>query len=163
MNVQIRQQRRTEAKHQCLAAAVIALTVVVGLPACSKNVNSTPSASSGSPSASSGSPSAAQLTVDGQAQPVQGAVTCTPTGVGNGLIIAVGTQIRVEMTSDTSSVMSVGLGTVNGVALQYYKGGYDTGSASAIKDGNTYKVTGNITGTGLNGALKPYELDVTCP
>lgn len=137
-------------------------------------VAGSPTTTNGS-SASSGSPSAAQLTVDGQAQPVQGAVTCTPTGAGiggNGVIIAVGKAsptddnppISVEML-DASNVGSVSL-NVNGMHLLHDKGGYDKGSASATKDGNTYTITGNIPGNGPNGEavpLKPYELVVTCP
>jgi ipoprotein LpqH len=74
----------------------------------------------------------------------------------------VGSQINVQLNRDGSNVTAVGINTA-AVHLQYYKGGYDQGHASATKAGNTYTITGNITGGGLNGALKPFELDVTCP
>mgnify|MGYP001551097788 CR=1 FL=1 len=56
------------------------------------------------------------------------------------------------------------LGNVNGVTLQYAQGGQ--GNASATKDGNTYKVTGNATGVDMANPMqqvnKPFEIDATC-
>lgn len=111
---------------------------------------------------SSADPGAVQLTVDDQPEAVEGAITCKPTQVGTALTILVGSQVDVELNSDGSNVTSVGLHTPT-VNLQWYKSGYDNGHASATSAGNAYTVTGAITGTGLNGALKAFELDVTCP
>jgi hypothetical protein len=135
-----------------LVAAAVALAVIAG--------------SAASPQTgrwvSAADPGGVQLTVDGEPQPVDGAITCKPTHVGDAQIILVGSQVDVELNRDGSNVTSVGLHTP-AVNLQWYKSGYDNGHAAATVAGSTYTVTGAITGTGLNGALKPFELDVTCP
>jgi len=139
-------------KNRFVLAAGGALIVVAGSLACSATGRWV----------SSADPSAVQLTVDGQPQAVQGAVTCNPTHVGDHQIILVGSQINVELSGDASQVFSVGIHT-DTVNLQYFKSGYDGGHASGTRTDSTYDITGNITGSGLNGALKPFELNVTCP
>jgi hypothetical protein len=109
---------------------------------------------------SSANAGAVQLTVDGQPQAVPGAVSCTDAG-NSSMVINVGSQIDAQVF-DTGNVVAVGIRT-DAANLQYYKNGYDNGHASATVAGKTYTITGNITGSGLNGALKSFELDVTCP
>ena len=137
-------------KNRIILAAVGALSVVAGSAACPQTGSWV----------SSADPSSAKLTVDGQPQPVQGTPSCTQSG--NDQIIQVGSQIDVQLLANGSEVLSVGLHT-GAVNLQYFKGGYGPGNASFTKAGNTYTITGNISGSGLNGALKPFELEVTCP
>ncbi|BBZ43690.1 lipoprotein LpqH [Mycobacterium parmense] len=136
-------------KHRFVLAAVGALTAAAST-ACPQTGNWVSSADAGT----------VQLTVDGQRQAVQGAVSCTDAG-NSSTVINVGSQIEAEVFG-TGNVTSVGLHT-DAVNLQYFKGGYGPGDASATVAGKTYTITGHITGSGLNGALKPFELDVTCP
>jgi Mycobacterium 19 kDa lipoprotein antigen len=136
-------------KHRFLLAAVGSITVIAGSTACPTTGGWV----------SSADPNAVHLTVDGQPQAVQGALTC-PTA--NSQTLSVGSQIDIAFTPDGSQVGNVGINTP-GEHLQYFKGGYGPGDASVTRAGNTYKITGNITGSSLNGALKPFELDVTCP
>lgn len=124
------------------------------------------SATSGSVTASAGS-GTATVTIDGQPKDVTGSIACT-TAMGN-LNIGVGdtaTGIAVVMSPDASKVTSVGLGNVNGVVLGFQDGA-PGGSASATKDGNTYKVTGTATGVDMANPMapmtKPFEITVTCP
>ena len=50
----------------------------------------------------------------------------------------------------------------NGSSWGYQSG--DGGNASATKDGNTYRITGNAANDGgPSRDLKPFEFDVTCP
>jgi len=72
----------------------------------------------------------------------------------------------VVMSEDASTVKSVGLGNINGVALGFQEGA-PGGSASATKDGNDYKITGTATGVDMANPMqpmtKPFEIAVTCP
>lgn len=124
------------------------------------------SATSGSVTASAGA-GTATVTIDGQPKDVKGQIACTTAG-GN-LDIAVGdasTGIAVVMSPDASKVTSVGLGNVNGAVLGFQDGASGA-SATATKDGNTYKITGTATGVDMANPMqpmsKPFEIDVTCP
>ena len=152
-----------------IAAAGLAI-VVVGLSGCSSDKKSSSSASSnGSTAAASSGSSTAKVTIDGKDQTVQGTVACT-SAAGN-FNIAIGgaqTGIGVVLTdANPPSVKSVGLGNVNGVTLGYTPGIPGGASATATKDGNTYKISGTATGVDMANPMqpvnKPFEIDVTCP
>lgn len=157
-----------------------AAVLVAGLVGCSSNKSETSSSSSEKPaapssvmSATSGSVTAAagsgtaKITIDGKPKEMQGQVVCT-TAAGN-LSIAIGdtaTGIAVVMSPDASKVTQVGLGNVDGVVLGFQDGA-PGGSASATKDGSTYKVTGTASGVDMANPMqpmtKPFEIEVTCP
>ena len=124
------------------------------------------SATSGTMTASAGS-GTAKVSIDGQPKDITGQIACT-TAMGN-LNIAIGdaaTGIAVVMSPDASKVSSVGLGNVNGVVLGFQDGASGA-SASATKDGNTYKVTGTASGVDMANPMqpmtKPFEIEITCP
>jgi lipoprotein LpqH len=108
------------------------------------------------------------VTIDGKDQNVTGQVVCTT--MGGNTTIAIGgaaTGISAVLTSDNPpKVQSVGLGNVNGVTLAYAAAAPGQGNASATKDGNSYKITGNATGVDMANPMtpvkKPFEIDVTC-
>jgi lipoprotein LpqH len=158
-----------------------AAVLVAGLSGCSKDEKkpesttsaatttsaaaTTSAAGSASATASAGS---AKVTIDGQAQNVQGQVVCATAG-GN-LNIAIGeamTGIAAVLSADASTVQSVGLGNVNGVTLGYTAGVPGGANATATKDGNTYKISGTATGVDMANPMqpvtKPFEIQVTCP
>ena len=154
-----------------------AAIVVAGLTGCSskEKYESTPtsasaqasaSASAGGASASAGS-GTATVTIDGKPKEMAGQVVCTTAG-GN-LTIALGQQatgIAVVMAEDASKVTSVGLGNVDGVMLGFQDMA-PGGSASATKDGKSYKITGTASGVDMANPMqpinKPFEIAVTCP
>ena len=156
-----------------------AAVVVAGLVGCSSDkktevAGEKPSAPSSVSSMTSGTMTAAagagtaKVMIDGQPRDVNGQIACT-TAAGN-LDIAIGdaaTGIAVVMSPDASKVTSVGLGNVGGVVLGYQDGAAGDASASATKDGNTYKVTGKATGVDMANPMqpvtKPFEIAVTCP
>jgi lipoprotein LpqH len=89
--------------------------------------------------------------------------------MGGNMNIAIGdaaTGIAAVLSSDGSTVQSVGLGNVNGVALGY-QSGTGQGDAKATKDGNAYKISGTATGIDMANPMqpvnKPFEIAVTCP
>ena len=122
--------------------------------------------SSGAMTASAGA-GTAKVTIDGKPKDMQGQVVCT--NAGGNLSIAVGeatTGIAVMMAPDASTVNSVGLGNVDGVTLGY-QAMAPGASATATKEGNTYKVTGTASGIDMANPMqpitKPFEIEVTCP
>lgn len=135
---------------------------------CSSNKSSTgASSSSGAPAASG-----PQLTVDGQNQNVSGQVTCN---TANGVVtIGIGDATAgigaVVSTDNPPIVHSVGLGSVNGVALGFSDAAPNQASnAGAAVNGKYYAIKGTATGTDMSNpqqpktVTKPFELDVTCP
>ena len=154
-----------------------AAIVIAGLAGCSSGKKSestsSPSASSSaSASASAGATAApsgggTKVTIDGQDQNVKGTVVCS--AMGGNMNIAIGdaaTGIAAVLSSDGSTVQSVGLGNVNGVTLGY-QSGTGQGEANATKDGNSYKITGTATGIDMANPMqpvnKPFEIKVECP
>ncbi|WP_313676920.1 lipoprotein LpqH [Mycolicibacterium sp.] len=161
-----------------VASAAIA---AAGLTGCSSDNTSQDSAyngatsdsSSSSVTASAGSATAAagagtaMVSIDGQPKDIAGQIACAT--VGDKVNIAIGQQttgIGVMMASDASTVTSVGLGNVDGVALGYQDGA-PGGSATATKDGQTYTISGTATGVDMANPMqpmtKPFEIRVTCP
>ncbi|MBS1692588.1 MAG: lipoprotein LpqH [Actinobacteria bacterium] len=118
-----------------------------------------------SATAAAGSP---KVVIDGQDQNVQGTVVCA--SMGGNVNIAIGEAMTgiaaVVSEADPPVVSSVGLGNVNGVTLGYQQGA-GQGEATAVKDGNTYKITGTATGIDMANPMqpvnKPFEIEVTCP
>jgi lipoprotein LpqH len=164
-------------KRGLLVAVGGAAIVVAGLSGCSSNSKSTSSSSSGSSSsaatasASAGATSApggTKVSIDGKDQTVGGTVVCS--AMSGNMNIAIGeaaTGIAAVISSgDSPAVHSVGLGNVNGVTLGFQENA-GQGSATAEKNGNSYKITGTATGIDMANPMqpvnKPFEIDVTCP
>ena len=146
--------------------------VVAASAGCSGNKSST--GSSGSPSSSSSAAAAAGpvLTVDGQNQNISGQVTCT--AAGDNINIGIGDPTAglgaVVSNGNPPLVHSVGLGTVNGVALGFSDAAPNqSGSAGAAVNGKDWAIKGTATGTDMSNpqqpqqVTKPFELDLTCP
>lgn len=165
---------------EVLAVAGGAVILVTGLSGCSSDKKSegassttaaptasaTASASAGGVSAAAGA-GTATVTIDGQPKDIQGQVVCATSG-GN-VNIAIGQAaagIAVIMAEDASTVTSVGLGNINGVALGFQDGA-PGGNASATKDGKTYTINGTASGVDMANPMqpitKPFEIAVTCP
>lgn len=145
--------------------------VVAASAGCSSNKSST--GSSGSPSSTSGAAAAGPvLTVDGQNQNISGQVTCT--AAGDNVTIGIGDPTAglgaVVSNGNPPLVHSVGLGTVNGVALGFSDAAPNqSGSAGAAVNGKDWAIKGTATGTDMSNpqqpqqVTKPFELDLTCP
>ncbi|HET9892969.1 MAG TPA: lipoprotein LpqH [Mycobacterium sp.] len=155
-----------------IGAAGVAL-VVAASAGCSSNKSNT--GSSGSPSPSSSAAAAAAgpvLTVDGQNQKISGQVTCTT--AGNNINIGIGDPTAglgaVVSNGNPPLVHSVGLGTVNNVALGFSDAAPNqNGNAGAAVNGKDWAIKGTATGTDMSNpqqpqqVTKPFELDLTCP
>lgn len=160
------------------ATGAACLTLVVTAAGCSKSADSSTSSSSAISSAAPSSPSAAksdaadsadgpaQLTVDGQPANVAGAVVCSTTdGTFSIAVGDLGTGYIVGLEPDGSVVHNVGLPIMdNGLVLAYTEG-VPGNEATATKDGNTYTITGTVTGTdnANTQVSKPFEIVATCP
>jgi ipoprotein LpqH len=162
-----------------LLVAVGAATIVAGMAGCSgdkaagpssstASVSGAASSSSSAPAAVNASPDAAgqpQVTLGGQPQNVGGPVVCSMT---NGKFsIAIGdmlTGVIVGLEQDGSAVHNAGLGTVNGIVMSFTEGASGN-SATAVKTGSNYKITGTATGVDNSGqqVSKNFTVDVTCP
>jgi lipoprotein LpqH len=154
-------------KRELTIAVAGAAILAAAISGCSSDKKSTSGSSSGAnTSASSSGGGGTKVVIDGKDQNVTGSVVCTTAG-GN-VNIAIGgaaTGIAAVLTdANPPGVTSVGLGNVNGVTLAYAAG--SGGNASATKDGNKYKITGNATGVDMANPTqpvnKPFEIDVTC-
>ncbi|WP_406813954.1 lipoprotein LpqH [Mycobacterium sp. M23085] len=154
-----------------IVVGVAGVAVVVAASAgCSSNKSST--GSSGSPSSSAAAAAGPVLTVDGQNQNISGQVTCTT--AGDNITIGIGDPTNglgaVVSNGNPPLVHSVGLGTVNGVALGFSDAAPNqSGNAGAAVNGKDWAIKGTATGTDLSNpqqpqqVTKPFELDVTCP
>ena len=81
--------------------------------------------------------------------------------------IAIGdviTGVIVGLEPDASAVHNAGLGSVDGVVMNFTEG-VPGENAGATKTGNTYKITGIASGVDSAGQQvhKPFEVNVTCP
>jgi lipoprotein LpqH len=154
-----------------IVAGVAGVALVVTASAgCSSNKSST--GSSGSPSSSAAAAAGPVLTVDGQNQNISGQVTCT--AAGDNITIGIGDPTAglgaVVSNGNPPLVHSVGLGTVNGVALGFSDAAPNqSGSAGAAVNGKDWAIKGTATGTDMSNpqqpqqVTKPFELDLTCP
>jgi lipoprotein LpqH len=164
-------------KRELLIAVGVA-TIVAGMAGCSSSNNASgpsSSAASASSAASSSSSTPAssttaaasgqpQVIIGGQAQNVSGPVVCSTTN--DKFSIAVGdmlTGVIVGLEQDGSVVHNAGLGTVNGVVMSFTEG-VPGNSATAVKTGNNYKITGTASGVDNSGqqVSKDFTIDVTC-
>lgn len=154
-----------------------AAIVIAGLSGCSsgeKKSESTTASATETSEAASAAPSGtaaaggAKVTIDGQDQSINGTIACAT--MGENVNIAIGEAMTgigaVVSTGDTPTVHSVGLGNVNGITLGFQEGA-GQGSATAEKDGNTYKISGTATGVDMANPMepvnKPFEIEITCP
>lgn len=152
------------AKHEILVGIAAAATVVASLAGCSSNKSSIGSSSSGAPA-----PAGNKVTIDGQAQNVTGAISCTQ--VNGNTSIGFGdptTGIGAVVTNaDPPVVQAVGLGNLTGVTLGYSAGAPNQGNPQATKSGNSYIIKGTATGADAANPQQPvsksFEMDVTCP
>ncbi|BBX74785.1 lipoprotein LpqH [Mycobacterium shinjukuense] len=116
-------------------------------------------------SATPAAPGETRVIIGGRAQNVGGPVVCS-TNDGK-FSIAIGdllTGVIVGLEPDASAVRSAGLGTVDGVVLSFTEGAPGN-SATATKNGNSYRITGTATGVDSAGqqVSKTFEVDATCP
>lgn len=147
--------------------SVVVCVVAVGLAGCSMNESGEPNA--GSPDSGTRMP---QVLVDGQPRAVSGGVTCHR--AGDYVTIGIGDVSRgvgaVVTTSNPPQVRTVGLGTVDGVALGYTNSepGQANNAAAAVR-GRSYTIKGTASGSDLSDpqsprqVSEPFEMDVTCP
>jgi len=157
-------------KRGLTVAVAGAAILAAGISGCSSNKStsgSSGSSSGTSASAGAGGASGSKVSIDGKDQNVQGTTVCTT--AGGTVNIAIGgaaTGIAAVLTdANPPQVKSVGLGNVNGVTLGYTSG-TGQGNATASKDGNNYKISGNATGVDMANPMqpvnKPFEISVTC-
>ncbi len=151
-------------KREILIAVGGAAIIAAGLSGCGSDKSET----SGETSQAAAAEGKSTVTIDGADQEVTGTVVCSD--MGGNTNIAVGDASTgvgaVVTTGDEPTLVSVGLGNVNGVTLGYQSG---TGSndGKVEKDDKTYKISGTATGVDMSNPLqpvnKPFELEVTCP
>ncbi len=158
-------------KRGLTVAVAGAAILAAGISGCSDNKSTTGSSgtsSGASVSAGAGSAAGTKVTIDGKDQNVSGTVVCaTAAGNVNISIGSASTGVGAVLTdADPPQVKSVGLGSVNGVALGYTSG-TGQGNATAKKDGNSYTISGTATGVDMANPTqpvnKPFEINVTCP
>jgi ipoprotein LpqH len=150
-----------------IVVGVASVAVVVAACAgCSSNKSNT-GASSSAPSATG-----TQVTVDGQNQNITGQVTCTSangvTTIGIGDATA---GVGAVVSNDNPPIVhSVGLGSVNGVALGFSDAAPNQASnAGAAVSGKSYAIKGTASGVDMSNPQQPqpvnksFEMDVTCP
>lgn len=152
-------------KRDILVAVGGAAILIAGLSGCSSEKKSE---TSGETSAVAAAEGKSTVTIDGKDQAIQGNVVCTDAGGNTNIAIgnATGGLGAVVTTGDSPSVVSVGLGNVNGVSLTYASAA-GQGEAKVEKDDKTYKISGTATGVDMANPLqpvsKPFEIEVTCP
>ena len=140
--------------------------VALGLAGCSTE-NSEPTA--GSPNSGLRAP---QVVVDGQPRAVSGGVTCHQ--AGDNVTIGIGDVSSgvgaVVTTGDPPQVRTVGLGTIDGVALGFTSSGPgEADNAVAAVRGKSYAIKGTASGSDLSNPRSPqqvsksFEMDVACP
>jgi ipoprotein LpqH len=151
-------------KREILIAVGGAAIVIAGLSGCGSNKSET----SGETSQAAAAEGKSTVTIDGADQEVTGTVVCSDMGGNTNIAIGDATTGigAVITTGDEPSLVSVGLGNVNGVTLGYQNG---TGSndGKVEKDDKTYKISGTATGVDMANPMqpvnKPFEIEVTCP
>lgn len=142
-----------------------AAIVIAGLSGCSSDKKSETSGETSSAASAAGK---STVSIDGKDQEVKGTVVCSDMGGNTNIAIGDATTGigAVVTTGDKPSVVSVGLGNVNGVTLGYASGA-GQGEAKVEKDDKTYKISGTATGVDMTNPLqtvsKPFEIEVSCP
>jgi len=152
-------------KREILVAVGGAAILIAGLSGCSGDKKSETSGETSSAASAQGKTT---VTIDGKDQAIQGTVVCSDMGGNTNIAIGnASTGIGAVVSSgDSPSVVSVGLGNVNGVTLGYASGS-GQGEAKVEKDDKTYKISGSATGVDMANPLqpvtKPFEIEVSCP
>jgi ipoprotein LpqH len=152
-----------------VAGVAVAVAACAG---CSSNKSNTGAPSTGASLSSAPSAAGTQVIVDGQNQNVTGQVTCnsangvTTIGIGD----ATAGLGAVVSNDNPPIVHSVGLGSVNGVALGFSDAAPNQASnAGAAVNGKSYAIKGTATGTDMSNPNQPqqvtksFEMDATCP
>jgi ipoprotein LpqH len=155
-------------KHGIVVGVAGVAVVIAASAGCSSNKSSTGSAGS-----SSAPSTATQVIVDGQAQNVSGAVTCTAAGDNTNIGVGDATAGVGAVVSNGNPplVHAVGLGAVNGVTLGFSDAAPNNqgANAGAAVNGKSWAIKGTATGVDMSNpqqpqpVTKPFELDVTCP
>jgi lipoprotein LpqH len=157
----------------------LAGAVCVGavLASCSSHKSSSSGSSSAKPmpggssvsSVAALAPGQARVIIDGQDETPNGSVMCRATGgLGTVEIFVPGSGDSVVLTdAPRPEVQRVTLVSSKAGNL-FYQPATNVGSPLAVKDGNSYTVTGHVfptnnNGVMDNGAMKLFEFDVTCP
>lgn len=152
-------------KREILVAVGGAAIIIAGLSGCSSEKKSETSGETSSAAAAEGK---STVTIDGKDQAIQGNVVCSDMGGNTNIAIGnASTGIGAVVSSgDSPSVVSVGLGNVNGVTLGYQSGA-GQGEAKVEKNDKTYKISGTATGVDMANPMqpvnKPFEIEVSCP
>jgi ipoprotein LpqH len=148
-----------------LAGAAI---MVAGLVGCASNKAS--GGSTGPGYTSPGNAGIPKVTVNGQWQTIQGPGVCKPERGGSGIVVSIATDkgsqdISVELARDASAVWFVKISHFEGTKeLHWLEHVTTSGHASATKNGNSYKVTGEIAPAyGASTRTYPFEIDFSCP
>jgi lipoprotein LpqH len=168
------------------STVVVAGTILlVGLSGCSSDKpgagGSGPSSSAatsgtGAPGPSSSAPPGGTegegtpptVIIDGKNQGITAAPVCrTIKGTVNISIGGSGAGIAAKLTDgNPPQVKLVNLGTHDGVPYSFNADIPNSGNATATKNGNAYKITGNAAGRSPDDkpttTLKPFEIDATC-
>ncbi|ORB30785.1 lipoprotein LpqH [Mycolicibacterium parafortuitum] len=150
---------------QLVVAASGAALLIAGLSGCGGSDKSETTGETSSAAAAEGK---STVTIDGADQEVKGTVVCSDMGGNTNIAIGDATAGigAVVTTGDEPTVVSVGLGNVNGVTLGYASGS-GQGEAKVDKDDKTYKISGTATGVDMANPMapvtKPFEIEVTCP
>lgn len=152
-------------KREILVAVGGAAILIAGLSGCSSEKKSETSGETSSAAAAEGKTT---VTIDGKDQEIQGNVVCSDMGGNTNIAIGnASTGIGAVVSSgDSPSVVSVGLGNVNGVTLGYQSGA-GQGEAKVEKNDKTYKISGTATGVDMANPMqpvnKPFEIELSCP
>jgi lipoprotein LpqH len=149
---------------EILIAVGGAAIIIAGLSGCGSDKSET----SGETSSAAAAEGKSTVTIDGADQEIQGTVVCSDMGGNTNIAIGDATAGigAVVTTGDEPSLVSVGLGNVNGATLGYQTGvGANDGKVE--KDDKTYKISGTATGADMSNPMqpvnKPFEIEVTCP
>lgn len=150
---------------QILILGCAAAILMTGLSGCSSDDKSSTSGSTSSVASAEGK---STVTVDGKDQEIKGSVVCSDMGGNTNIAIGDATAGvgAVVSTGDNPSLVSVGLGNINGVTLGY-QNGVGQGDGKVEKDGKTYKISGDATGVDMANPMqpvtKPFAIEVSCP
>ncbi len=149
---------------EILIAVGGAAIIIAGLSGCGSDKSET----SGETSQAAAAEGKSTVTIDGADQEVKGTVVCSDMGGNTNIAIGDATTGigAVVTTGDEPSLVSVGLGNVNGVTLGY-QNGVGSNDGKVEKDDKTYTISGTATGVDMANPLqpvnKPFEIEVSCP
>jgi lipoprotein LpqH len=169
-------------KRLFLVAVAGAAVVVTCLTGCGEEKSSATTETTTTAATATAGASQAKVLINGEDQNIQGPVACTPTG--DSVKIAIGDAptppvslpttrgigVVLDTTTEPPMVESVGPFTFAGVDIGYPPSvGVNQDPGQVTKDGNTYKITGTLTGiyqaypTQFDPYRAGFEINVTCP